>query len=306
MFELSRPWALLLFLPFLALTIREIRRAGPTLIQVLPGSWTRRAGPRVRPPLPWFLRMLGVALFLLALSGPRARLPGFPGEGVTLVLVLDISGSMETRDMEGQTRLEAAKGELARFVRARPQDLLGLVTFSREAATRVPPTMDHQHLLRALEVLEVDGESDGTAVGVGLGLATHRAVQGPGPSRAVVLMTDGRSNSGSADPLSVARAAGALGVRLHAIGVGGGRGDEPLDEELLQEVARRTEGSYTRATDPGVFREVLAEVDAMETGPVSPGIPPPSRPLHGTLLWLGFLLITLEGLFWMAPGGRAA
>jgi Ca-activated chloride channel family protein len=220
------------------------------------------------------------------------------------MVALDISGSMETRDQGGRTRLEVAKEEVARFVAARPRDLLGLVTFGEDAVTRVPPTAHHAHLLAVLSELEVAREENGTALGTGLGLAVQRISGSPSPSLVVLLLTDGRNNTGAMEPLAVARAAGGLEVRVHAIGLGGPGGDDPVDEEVLREISSLSGGRFLRASDPRGFREVMAAVDALERGPIQVEATLVHRSYHQTPLLLGVCLLLLEALLWIAPGGR--
>lgn len=306
MFEFARPWVLLMLFPLLALAWGRLRIPGLTLIQVLPEDWVPFAGSRLGPPLPWLIRVLAVGFLILGLAGPRMERPAPAQEGVTVLFALDLSGSMDTRDMAGRSRLAVAREEVRRFILARPGDLLGLVTFSREAVTRVPPTTDHAHLLRILDALEVEAEANGTALGTGLGLAAQRALQAPSISRALVLITDGRNNTGFADPLSVAGAVGDLEMRVHCVGVGGDGGEDPLDEALLARVSARTGGRYFRARDGKAFREVMAQVDALETSPIPAEVTPEYRPLQSGVLKLGALLLLLEGILWALPGRRCA
>lgn len=307
MFELARPWVLLFLIPLGVIVRWRLLAPGPTLLQALPRGWARDRPQRHRPPIPWFFRTAALIMFTIALAGPYTRL-GYatpPGEGLAAMLVLDLSGSMATPDMGGVSRLDVARRELKRFIHQRPEDLLGLVTFARTAVTRVPATADHQSLLQVLDGLEVDAEADGTAIGTGLGLAAHRATQASSPSRVLILVTDGRNNSGSSDPLTVAEAAGALEVRIHTIGVGRSEMAEPPDEGLLREVSRVTGGTFFRATDSRGFRKVISSIEAMERGPVTRHASGGTRPIHTAFLWCGILLTLLESALWVLPGGRA-
>jgi Ca-activated chloride channel family protein len=202
------------------------------------------------------------------------------------------------------SRLDEARDELTRFIRARPHDRIGLVTFGEEALTRVPPTTDHEHLLKVLETIEVVDADEGTALGMGLGLAAHAALQIDVPSRVVILLTDGRSNAGTLGPLSAAQAAGSLGVRIHAIGVGASEGEDPLDEPLLRAVVEEGEGQFFRATDSGGLRDVLSELDQLETGPVADRAGFASESKHRGLLLIALVMMILEGALRGNPRGR--
>lgn len=302
--ELARPWLLLLFLPLLGLAWRRFRMAPLFLPQAVPGAWGRGRRTRGAPSLPWFLRTMASGVLVVALAGPRVPDPLPPGEGIAIMVALDLSGSMETRDMGGRSRLETAREEITRFVGGRPQDLMGLVTFGETAVTRVPPTSHHQHLLDVLAEMEVAEGENGTAMGVGLGLAAQRVSLVPSPSRVVILLTDGRSNTGAMEPLPVTRAARTLGLRIHTVGVGAPRGDDPLDESLLREVAQDGGGRYFPVRDPAGFRGVMEELDRLERGPLPRAAGFSSRSLHRGFLLAAVLLLLLEALLWLRPGGR--
>src|SRR4030095_10126128 len=98
---------------------------------------------------------------------------------------------------------------------------IGLVTFSRVSQTRCPPTLDYQALEASLaSVTFAESQDDGTAIGSGIASAVHRLRTSKAKSRVIVLLTDGINNAGSIDPLTAAELARAVGVRMHAIGVG--------------------------------------------------------------------------------------
>jgi Ca-activated chloride channel family protein len=120
----------------------------------------------------------------------------------------------------------------------------------------------------------------------------------------VILLTDGRNNTGALAPLPVSKAAGLLGLRIHVVGLGGGGGEDPLDESLLRAVAREGGGRYLRARDREGFEEVMRELDQLEKGalPREAGLATRSR--HGGLLLAGALLLVLEALLWLVPGRR--
>lgn len=304
MLELARPWLLTLLLPLALLIGHRLRRPEPTLPQAIPSSWESRSKGRVFPPLAWMVRHLALGVLVVALAGPGIPGAAPPGEGIAIVFALDLSGSMETLDLGVRTRLAVATEEMARFIRGRPQDLLGLVTFGEEAQTRVPPTTHHRHLLEVLGGVEIAAGENGTALGAGLGLASQRIAAVPSPSKVVILLTDGRNNTGVLGPVSVVRAAATLGIRVHTVGIGAPGGDEPLDEALLRQVAQEGGGRFLRAQDVSGFRGVMEELDRLERGPIPLDIAGPWRSFHGGFLVAGILLLLLEAGLWLRPGGR--
>ncbi len=304
--DLARPWLLALLPVLLLAALGHWRRRSVTLPQFLGGQASARRRGFLPPSLPGILRLICLSSLVVALSGPRvtqAR-PGSSGNGLALMLALDLSGSMSTRGADGRTRLEVARQEIGRFIEARPQDRIGLVTFGEGAVTRVPSSTHHRPLLQALGSLRVDDPDERTALGMGLGLAAHHVLNGPSPSRVVVVFTDGRSNAGTMDPVSAAGAAAALGIRIHTVGLGGRDSLEPADEGVLREVARVGGGKYFQAEDARGLRDVLQALDRMETGPITEeaGLVHESR--HQGLLLLALLVLVLEAGLRAAPGGR--
>jgi Ca-activated chloride channel family protein len=229
--------------------------------------------------LPSALRVLAVALLGLALARPQTstREDSLDLEGIDIVVTLDMSGSMEERDL-APNRLEAAKAVIQDFVRRRPSDRIGLVIFGREAYTYAPLTLDHGTLLRMVADLRsgiVDGR--GTAIGNGLGVALARLRKSDAKSKVIILLTDGDNNAGNISPNQAAAFAQKLGVKIYTILAGarasaaeeddaGGRGGRyPVNPKLLEEIASMTGGMPYLATDTGAlvkrFQSILEDLE---------------------------------------------
>ncbi|MDX6770920.1 MAG: VWA domain-containing protein, partial [Elusimicrobiota bacterium] len=262
---------------------------GPSLPH--PGTGRAPASPSARalaarsaPPL---LTGLALALVALSLARPQRvqRAVGGAGRGIDIVLALDSSISMNATDLE-PTRLEVAKQTAARFVRGRAEDRIGLVTFGGAPLLATPLTVDYDALIERIGGLEGGmTKAEGTAVGDGLVSALRRLRESSAKSKVVVLLTDGRSNAGAVDPLTAAKAAAGMGVKVYTIGTAT-RGpsemtvDDPrfgrvtvpvgddLDEETLAEVARLTGGRYWRAETALALRKVYDEIDRLEKSAV--------------------------------------
>ena len=199
-------------------------------------------------------------------------------------MALDISGSMGTRDFDGQTRLAAAKQVINSFVRSREFDRIGLVVFAREAFHQAPPTLDYGVLLQLLDEVQLApdlGLDDGTAIGMGLASAVNMLRSSEAASRVIVLLTDGANNAGALDPLTAARAAQAFDVRVYTIGVGHvglgavetenetaeiGRADQ--GENTLRQIAAIAGGAHFRAADLNVLQRVYDEINRLERSDV--------------------------------------
>ncbi len=238
-------------------------------------------GRRWLPEIPFWLRLLAFMLILLALARPQSvsQQQELHTEGVDIVLVLDISGSMRAMDFE-PNRLEAAKRVAMDFIDQRHSDRIGLVVFSSQSFTQCPMTTDYAILKALLEQVEMGVIEEGTAIGYSIGTAINRLQDSPAASQVIILLTDGDNNRG-VDPLTVAAIAADRNYRIYTVGVGT-KGLAPypatdmfgrqvtrqfqvtINEELLQEIARQTGGRYYRATDNTSLAGIYAEINQME------------------------------------------
>jgi Ca-activated chloride channel family protein len=138
----------------------------------------------------------------------------------------------------------------------------GLVTLAADAVLAVPPTLDHDAFLAALDGAVIGSLGDGTALGTGLSVALYHGESSRAPRKAIVLLTDGENNAGAVHPAPVARLAAAAGIPVHVLGIGT-RGSVPLsyrdpvtgsvyrgildsrfDEDALRAIADEGGGSY--------------------------------------------------------------
>lgn len=280
----------LLLLPLLLALVHGSLLGGalPTMVfsdtrlaSSMPASW------RVRlRRLPDALRVLGWIALIVALARPQAGQTQeiLRGQGVDIVMALDISGSMGTPDFDGQTRLAAAKQVINSFVRSREFDRIGLVVFARETFHQAPPTLDYDVLLQLLDEVELApdlGLDDGTAIGMGLASAANMLRSSEAASRVVILLTDGANNAGALDPLTAARAVQTFGVRVYTIGVGRigpgavETGNETAEvsrsdqsESTLRQIAAITGGAHFRAADLNVLQQVYDEINRLERSDV--------------------------------------
>jgi Ca-activated chloride channel family protein len=280
--EWARPWLLVLLLTIVGWLWQRRRDVDRIPVSSLSVA-VQVARHRWWPIVPVALRALAIALLVIAAAGPRIgqRTLRLSGEGIAIVLALDVSSSMLAEDFAPSNRLEVAKRQAVSFIRGRRSDRIGLVAFAGEALTQVPLTLDYAILEQSVAALRVGTLEDGTAIGTGLATALNRLRRFAGTSKVVVLLTDGENNRGAVDPRTAAEAASALDVRVYTIGVGTegearvptGRGLSGLryetvqvriDEELLRDIADRTGGRYFRATDGAALERIFRQIDAME------------------------------------------
>ncbi|HCR16887.1 MAG TPA: aerotolerance regulator BatA [Candidatus Latescibacteria bacterium] len=247
---------------------------------------------RIRPSLTLRLRhslivfrCLALGLLILALARPQSGREGreILTDGIDIVLALDVSGSMDYKDLDpSKTRLQVSKEVVAQFVEGRANDRLGLVVFAGESYMQCPLTLDYGIFLGFLNETQLADETwDGTAIGTGIATAVNRLRSSVAKSKVVILLTDGVNNKGEIDPLTAANAAKALGIRIYTIGAGsegtitqeipGGffgprrvQVKVEIDEETLEKVADLTGGIYYRATSDEKLVEIYNEIGEME------------------------------------------
>ncbi len=224
-------------------------------------------------------------LIALALARPqlisRGALP--PAEGVDIILCIDTSTSMSALDFEPVNRLEAAKKAARDFILKRKDDKIGIVVFSVNALLQCPLTLDYQSLLEFLDDVYIGmTHSDGTAIGDAIAASVNHLKNSPAKSKVIILLTDGRSNSGIiADPSLAAKTAAAYGIRIYTIGTAGkgpakipinhpifgqtvGTLEEDLDEGTLLAISNITSGSFFRATNYDELKNIYKKIDALE------------------------------------------
>lgn len=283
--DFAYPWLLLLLALIPVLIVWYIlfysRSQGSMLVSSIKQFPSRRTWKILFRHLPFALRMLCLASITIALARPQTRNDEelVSGEGVDIVLCIDVSGSMLAQDFS-PNRLEAAKEVAANFVDSRPTDRIGLVIFSGESFTQCPVTTDKTILKSQIYNVQSGLLEDGTAIGSGLATSVDRLKSSKSKSKVVILLTDGENNGGMIDPSTAKEIAKSRGVRVYTIGVGtegsapvpvqtpGGivmqREQVNIDEKLLTQIATETGGKYFRAKDNITLKSIYSEIDKLE------------------------------------------
>jgi Ca-activated chloride channel homolog len=294
------------------------------------------AGRPWRRHLPVVLYLMTISVMVLALARPVWPIP-VPNNQAAVMLSIDVSGSMIETDVH-PSRIEAAKRAATEFVRALPAGAkVGLVKFSTRAYLVSPPTEDHDRVVAAVASLEAEAS---TAIGDGLLKAVYALpgreawdpsaqpitpMAGPGPASAgpsappstsnlppaaVVLMSDGGNNTGTA-PADAAVVARRLHVTVYTVGLGqpanatiNADGDrvsdvDALDEDTLKQIAAVTNGTYHRASTERELSAVwsrLGHMIAWKTRPVEVGglVSGASAALFGGTMLLSLLWRRLD------------
>lgn len=277
-------------------------------------------GVRKWNPVRWLmiLRVAGLLCLVGALARPQYSHKQFDRKvsGIDIILVMDVSASMNIEDLSEKSRLEVAKDTLQNFVKGRGSDRVGFVIFSGEPLTLVPPTLDTMLLQKNIREIQTGLLRDGTAIGDGLALAVNRLKDSTSKSRVIILLTDGENNVGQIDPLTAGDLAAGYGIRVYTIAIGKeGRVrlpirtglitqyqwfDNQLNPELLEKIAAATGGKFYRVTDAQALDKVYSEIDRMERTEINtPEKIKYEEKFHEPLKW-GFVFLTLEQILGLA------
>lgn len=278
-------WLLLLLVPAVCWYIYSHREAEADLQVPTLGAFTNQASSSWKSLLRhllFVLRMLTLACVIVAIARPQLNnsYHSETTEGIDIVMAVDVSGTMLSRDLRPD-RLQAAKKVGIEFASSRPNDNIGLVVFAGESFTQCPLTGDHAALVNLFNSIEYGMIEDGTAIGLGLANSINRIKDSQAKSKVIILLTDGTNNAGDVDPITAAEIAQTMGIRVYTIGVGT-RGVAPtpvydnfgnihyvdrpvdIDEQTLKQIASLTDGKYFRATDANKLKAIYEEIDQME------------------------------------------
>jgi Ca-activated chloride channel family protein len=290
----------------------------PSLVDLkqCPVSWRLRLRPVL---VALRLLCLALLILALARPRKGTVLSEISTEGIAIEAVVDHSGSMRAEmdyDREKLDRLEVVKRVLKDFVEGdkkglggRTGDLIGLVTFARYADTVCPLVLSHgvvTEFLKQTQIVNPRSGEDGTAIGDAIALGAARlkkaeeeiqrrnvqlgfggdggSPKGSAPgftikSKVMMLLTDGRNNTGRYSPLEAADLAQKWGIKIYTIGIGSAQAyttvqtplgtfrmptEEELDEGLLKAIAEKTGGFYSRADDADALRKIVKKIDELE------------------------------------------
>ena len=319
----KNPW-LLLFIPLVFLFMYWVERTSKspsfrfpsiTLLNTVPTSFKVQLSRSLI-----LIRLSILILFVIALAGPRLVLQEtkHKSEGIDIVLSIDCSGSMAAEDFTLNNRrinrLAVVKNAVEEFIKGRSSDRIGLVALGGLAYTVCPLTTDYAWLRSQLEHVELGMVEDGTAIGSAINTSLSRLKTSHAKSKVIILLTDGLNNAGKIDPLTAAKAAVTLGVKIYTIGAGTDAGYAPfpvkdlwgqtfyqnvqidLDEKTLQKIAELSEGKYFRATDTESLKKIYHEIDQLEKTVIEETGYKEYKELFVEFLAAALLLLLLESI----------
>jgi len=246
-----------------------------------------------RKRLKIMMLILGVSLILVSLMRPQW---GFHWQevkrkGVDIVIALDTSKSMLTRDIK-PSRLVRSKLAIGDFIRNLKSDRVGLVAFAGSSFLECPLTIDYGGFLLALDSIDTETIPKG---GTSLTTAVREAIRcykgGSGKDKALIIITDGEELESESSVLKAAQEAKKEGIVIFCVGIGSQDGElieltvngkteflkdqegnvvkSRLNEALLQKIALATGGSYVRAsaTEFGLdalYRQKISKLEKVE------------------------------------------
>jgi Ca-activated chloride channel family protein len=295
---------LLLLLPLLVLLywwlLRRRRKTVVRLASVALVKQALGAGPGWRRHVPPAILLAAIACLLLAAARPMAKLK-LPSQQETIILAMDVSGSMRATDVK-PNRMVAAQEAAKAFVAQLPRSVrIGVVSFAGTAAVVQAPTHSRDDVVAAIDRFQLQR---GTAIGSGLVLSlatlfpdagidlsqiTGQRAMPPPPgekakpkptepvepgsfrSAAVILLTDGQRTTG-VDSMEAARLAAERGVRVYTVGVGTKSGEVigfegwsmrvRLDEDTLKAISSTTRANYYYAGTAEDLKEVYQSLSS--------------------------------------------
>lgn len=284
MISFRNPYFLWLLVPVffaaLAVFLTKKRTSSALLPSKMPVSRTLRL--RLFNVLPPLLKIIALILVCIALARPqkveKTEVP--PTEGIDIMLVLDTSYSMASLDFS-PNRMEAAKSAAADFVRKRKNDRIGLTVFGGAVLLSCPLTLDYNSVLEGISAARLNMTyADGTAIGDAIVASVNHLKDSKAKSKVMVLLTDGRSNVGIINDMSLAaKTAKTFGIKIYTIGTAGkGKSkiptgdpimpiayiDDDLDEPTLQVIASITGGEFYRAKNASELNGIYSRIDSLE------------------------------------------
>ena len=325
MFFLLVPLALVLlrawFKPVPALRV-------PSLRPFKAASKGKLSRINLRKLVPFLLYSIGGVMLIVALAGPREGMEEIRrrADGIDIMVALDLSGSMRAIDVppgirterelevamasgKVKDRLGTAKEEIAKFIKARPNDRIGLIAFAPLPYVVCPPTLDHAWLIANLDRLESGSIGDATGIAGPVASAVQRLKDSDSKRSIIVLFTDGANNvNAKITPRQAAKLANTFDITLYTVGIGSRnsvmkldsmfgssfqRVEGSFDEKLLQEMADTTGGVYYKAADGESMAKAMAQIDQLEKTSVEQNIIVNRKEFYPLFCWLAiaFLLI---------------
>ncbi len=283
MLEFAHPgWFFALPLPLLVYFLVPAYRVKQAAVQVpffttlveLSGQQASEGAVRLSSQV-WQKLALGLCWGLIVIALAKPLMLGEVQQremfGRDVMVLVDLSGSMAANDFvdaqgEQFTRLAAVKRVLKDFSQARQGDRLGLILFGDAAYLQSPFTADHEAWLELVNETEVGMAGQSTHLGDALGLAIKFFSDSALEQKVAIVLTDGNDTDSLVPPLDAAKVAAARGIKVHMIAMGDPStvGEEALDMQVIEQVAKLTGGRAFQALSPGELQAVYQSIAELE------------------------------------------
>jgi Ca-activated chloride channel family protein len=255
-------------------------------------------------------------LVVLALARPQYVDP--PIEKIQpardLLLALDLSQSMDTRDFKSPTgdlipRVEAVRSVVTDFVKRRTADRIGVIVFGDAPYPEAPFTLDHVTVETMIANALPGMAGPRTALGDAIGLGIKMFADSKAPEKVLVVLTDGNDTASKMPGDRAADIASQNGIRIHTVGIGNpeATGEDKLDTSALQKIAATTGGHYFFGQDQSQLEEIYATLDRITPSNATTLSWRPRRELFQYPLGAALgLLIAYHLLMWLLSAVRGS
>jgi len=231
-----------------------------------------------------FMEVTGIFLLFFSAAGPSIRISDtvWLNRGADIIFIIDTSPSMAAIDMDGKNRFTAGKELLIDFASKRPSDSIGLVAIGEDAVLLLPPSTDREALKLRLEHLQIGELGDGTALGMGLAVASYHLEKSNAKHKVAVIITDGENNAGAIHPETAAGFLLDIGASFWVIAIGSagevpidytdpytkirrtGLFDSRYDSESLRRLSAAGGGTFLYASNADSFSSAFSQLDLSE------------------------------------------
>ena len=310
--EFAYPWILYGLIVIPLLIIWYVKKSNKQKPSILISTTKFLAKPKGIKSLffhiPFMLRCFGLSFLIIALARPQHKFSNqfFEGQGIDIMLCLDVSGSMYGTDLL-PNRLEASKEVAKNFVRERPGDRIGIVVFGNNGLTMCPLTTDNSALIEQINnITTTDLTGAGTVIGTGIATSINRLKDSKSKTKIIIFLSDGVNSGGAISPETSIEIARVFKIKIYTIGIGSNNKINVIrqtpsrernfefDEQLLMRMAEITGGQYSHAGNGEDLKEAFENISHLEKSNIHISKITRVEEQFLPFLVIGFLFVFLE------------
>ena len=310
--EFAYPWILYGLIVIPLLIIWYVKKSNKQKPSILISTTKFLAKPKGIKSLffhiPFMLRCFGLSFLIIALARPQHKFSNqfFEGQGIDIMLCLDVSGSMYSTDLL-PNRLEASKEVAKNFVRERPGDRIGIVVFGNNGLTMCPLTTDNSALIEQINnITTTDLTGAGTVIGTGIATSINRLKDSKSKTKIIIFLSDGVNSGGAISPETSIELARVFKIKIYTIGIGSNNKINVIrqtpsrernfefDEQLLMRMAEITGGQYSHAGNGEDLKEAFENISHLERSNIHISKITRVEEQFLPFLVIGFLFVFLE------------